>query len=225
MSDLLKTEMVLAGAYAGRNVRINGHEFINGVCVLHGQPETLEGAVKYLATYQAYPKGSEELATAQARDAGVAKTDEVQADGDNRDTEANTESGSTEEVQGDSSPSGESAEADADDGSADAEAKEGDAGSSSDGDGHADAGVSDESEETSGKGGAPDSDQSINEALRKVVMNLDPKNDDHWTDDGMPKLATIEEAYGSADVTRADVDAVEPGWDRDKASELQELNG
>lgn len=69
-------------------------------------------------------------------------------------------------------------------------------------------------------GDLPDGDgyaEELNERLAKAVRSLDPENDDHWTKDGRPTMAAVEKSYGATDFTRADVDAVAPGYTRDKA--------
>lgn len=57
----------------------------------------------------------------------------------------------------------------------------------------------------------------LNQKLLKAVRTLDPTNDEHWTKDGKPAVSAVAHLYGSADVTRKDVDAVAPGFTRDKA--------
>lgn len=59
----------------------------------------------------------------------------------------------------------------------------------------------------------------MSEKIAGAVRGLDPENDEHWTEAGLPAMAAVEDVVGSKDIKRADVEAAEPGWDRDKALE------
>ena len=61
----------------------------------------------------------------------------------------------------------------------------------------------------------------LNTKLQKAVLGLDPTDDTHWTKDGKPAMTAVEKLYGSAGITRADVEAVAPGYTRDKAKAAQ----
>jgi hypothetical protein len=58
---------------------------------------------------------------------------------------------------------------------------------------------------------------TLNAALRQ----LDPKNDNHWTSDGLPRLETVRLMAGDAHLTREAVTAAAPGFTRGKAVPLQ----
>ena len=71
--------------------------------------------------------------------------------------------------------------------------------------------------ETGETGSLPNGDgppAELNAKLLRAVQSLDPDNDAHWTKDGKPAMTAVEKFYGSADVTRADVEAVAPGFTR-----------
>lgn len=51
-----------------------------------------------------------------------------------------------------------------------------------------------------------------NDKLLKAIKKLDPKDDSHWTSAGLPAMVAVEGFYGSADITRADVEAAAPGY-------------
>jgi hypothetical protein len=53
--------------------------------------------------------------------------------------------------------------------------------------------------------------------LKHILLNLDPEDDEHWTMAGLPRLSTIEEAFGSTGMNRIDIQTALPGWDRDAA--------
>lgn len=92
-----------------------------------------------------------------------------------------------------------------------------------------------EGEQGSAQEGAADSEQSAgadvhdqdgqadtpvtNQRLLDAVMKLDPENDEHWTKIGKPAMNAVEGFYGSADITRADIEAAAPGYVRDTAKE------
>lgn len=50
--------------------------------------------------------------------------------------------------------------------------------------------------------------------LREAVMGLDKNDPEHWTEAGKPRLDAVVRAYGSANVTRRDVDRVAPDFVR-----------
>lgn len=73
------------------------------------------------------------------------------------------------------------------------------------GDGHSDAGY--------------DGSTANQDRIREAVNTLDATNDEHWTADGRPRMDAVERAFGSAGITRADVEAAVPGYTRDTAAE------
>lgn len=58
----------------------------------------------------------------------------------------------------------------------------------------------------------------VNTKLVKAIKKLDPKDDSHWTSAGLPAMVAVEGFYGSADITRADVEAAAPGFTRASAA-------
>lgn len=58
--------------------------------------------------------------------------------------------------------------------------------------------------------------EELNEKLLRAVKSLDPLEDSHWTREGKPAMTAVEKSYGSADVTRSDVESVAPGFIRPK---------
>jgi hypothetical protein len=47
--------------------------------------------------------------------------------------------------------------------------------------------------------------QKQREEIRQAVTRLDPLNDEHWTQDGLPRVDVVAEAVGRADLTRRDL--------------------
>jgi len=57
--------------------------------------------------------------------------------------------------------------------------------------------------------------------LVQAVRKLDPANDEHWTTSGQPAMKAVEALFGK-NVTRAAVEEVAPGYDREAATEAAE---
>ncbi|UPT52966.1 hypothetical protein [Hafnia phage yong3] len=49
----------------------------------------------------------------------------------------------------------------------------------------------------------------------EALLDLDPENPNHWTDDGMPKVNAVKFATGNPQLTREDITAVAPDFTRD----------
>lgn len=73
----------------------------------------------------------------------------------------------------------------------------------SEGDGHEHAGV----------------DNGVNLKLAFALNCLDPDNDTHWTQTGIPMLAVVAKAYGDETVGRKEIEMAIPGYNREKAIE------
>lgn len=56
-----------------------------------------------------------------------------------------------------------------------------------------------------------------NSRLAAALKQIDPENDEYWTKLGKPTMAAVEQFYGSADVTREEVEAAIPGFNREAA--------
>lgn len=63
----------------------------------------------------------------------------------------------------------------------------------------------------------------VNTALHRALRALDPTNDEHWTDDGLPRMDAIKALGGGSGVTRAAVSDAAPGLTR--AALLEALEG
>jgi hypothetical protein len=57
--------------------------------------------------------------------------------------------------------------------------------------------------------------------LRRAVLALDPDVDSNWSQRGLPLLLVLERATGRAGIFRRDVEAVAPGWTRERAREAR----
>ena len=196
MSKTVDVVLVLAGAYAGKNITLLGYRFFEGKIRLTGAESEVAGVMNVLGKcYQAYPEGSERLAAAQAHCAGD--------ENGKCDTDAGTEHGADNNLQSQVQQVRRGVEeVSADDGAGAGTVEEGDAGSVSDRDGHEDAGIP----------VAPGTDQSSR--VREALSKLDHNNDEHWAKDGKPRMDAVQDFYGSADVSRAAVDALAPGFMR-----------
>lgn len=54
-------------------------------------------------------------------------------------------------------------------------------------------------------------------SIADALAQLDPKNDNHWTASGEPRIDTVKALTGDQTVTRAMVEAANPGFNREKA--------
>lgn len=51
-------------------------------------------------------------------------------------------------------------------------------------------------------------------AIKAALSKLDPSNDDHWTEGGLPAMGHMKTATGLDDLKRDEVSAAAPGLDR-----------
>lgn len=213
-----KLRLHLTGINQGKTVDWPPFKFVDGVAELVAQREDLEKYAHYAAiSFQAYPEGhpmikvineqvAADLAAAQEKDDG--QRDLQPQGGSNPDGSGAVHGG----VQSDGEGTGtETAAA----GPVDAGAEPGQSGSLPDGDGQQ---AQLNPEETPKEPETPKAPVAeVNEKLKRAVLGLDPTNDSHWIASGKPALAAVEKAYGSTGLTRADVDAVAPGFVRPTA--------
>lgn len=54
--------------------------------------------------------------------------------------------------------------------------------------------------------------------IRKAIENLDPANDEHWTNAGLPAVNAVSDAVGE-NVSRQQIAEAYPGYDRAKAED------
>lgn len=229
MPQLITIRLVLTGPRTGATCVLNGHQFQEGVLELSGSFDNLSHTMVYMGRcYQAFPEGSKELAAAQeAYAVAVAAQGEAKepANGVSDIAPDQQPAQTSSEDAGNLQPHGEGpATVQADNGSVPDAATEGQAELGAGGNGlpHA-------REPEKGQAGGPDGTQGQAledpplHPLAKTIMQLDPANDANWTGSGLPAMAAVEAAHGSADVTRADVEAVAPDWNREKAYELAAL--
>lgn len=53
------------------------------------------------------------------------------------------------------------------------------------------------------------------EKIRTALQQLDPKNDAHWTDDGLPRTGTVQKLASDATITRKEIQEAQPGFQRE----------
>lgn len=201
MSSLIQATFVLVGPLAGKTIKLGSlpYPFQSGKCLITATPQDMALHARLLErNWQAYPEGHPALKEVP--------------DGQ-RDLQEGSQPDGQQPVHSDVQPNGGGTEA-------------GDAAPVSGGGVEAEAGQA---------GGVPDGDGQpavltdpvkeptveLNTKLQKAVLGLDPADDTHWTKDGKPAMTAVEKLYGSAGITRADVEAVAPGHTRDKAEAAQ----
>ena len=192
-------KFVLTGFYAGKTMKINHIDFVKGEADVKGELAKMGGVIAYLATYNAFPVGSDELTAAQKRDrtnkGGTNGTDPI-LDGQ----AGESPSGVPTDISDPGTGSGQGATGASTDG----------AGSGSEGDG-----VSGGREGDEGKPEVP-SDPIVLKII-DGIRSLDPSNDEHWTDAGLPRVDMVATASGVVNVTRKDIASAIPGWSREMA--------
>jgi len=210
----MQYEFRLFGGYAGRTMVVNGHKFVQGVYRTVQSPHAAATLVKVLAYYGAYHKGSAEYDAALAKEQGNG-ADEVHSGSKCRPADPVPHEGGSDGV-------GSPASGNADDGAGAASSEGAGSGSGSAGDGREDAGVP--KFEDSASLPQPSEPASVgSEEVKTALLKLDPEDDTQWVKTGehagKPKLNAVEAAFGRAGLTREDLEAALPGWNRDKAIE------
>lgn len=212
MSQVMQYEFRLFGPDAGKTKVINGHKFVYGIHRKVVAPHAAATLMQVLSFYGAYAKGTPQYDEALAAEEAANGANEVPAQAE-RGSDDPVLGGVRQDGGGPEAPSSDGRSG-ADDHSAESE------GVDSTGSGHRHAGIP-KFEEAAGhtQPGEPSSEGSVDVA--QAMMKLDPENDSHWVKAGpragLPKLAAVEEAYGKAGLTAADLEAALPGWNREKA--------
>lgn len=214
---LKQVQLELTGPHAGKTIQLRKWKFVNGKLMLTGEESEVNRLVKFIGrNWQAYPVDSDKLRQAQ----GNGETD------GQRDSEgAVREDSGDDSAEGVVQPGGEGpADEDADGGSGHVEPETGASGSDPSGDRHEDAGVPEESNQPAEVENSESvtEDSHVDQKLQDVIMSLDPNENEHWSEEGKPALAAVAEGYGSAGLTRQDIDAAAPDWNRD-AAQLRDL--
>lgn len=203
MSALIQTIFILVGHYAGKTINLGGYQFTEGKLTLNATPEDTALVARSLErNWSAFPKGHPAL-------------EPKESDNGKRDLSPDPLKDGQPPVHGAVQSNGEGAEAggEAGNGGGDAGAEAGKAAELAGGDGQP-AGVSADAQDSTAAAGAQDPKPEVNTKLVKAIGKLDPKDDSHWTEAGLAAMKAVEGFYGSADITRADVEAAAPGLTR-----------
>jgi hypothetical protein len=191
-------KLIMVGHYAGKNVTINGFKFENGEVDIGDDLKAADGIVRYFSFYNAYLAGSKELALAQKHyeeSKEVANGQDANLGGEGSDTggtQANV-SGTAEGASG-----------------------AGNAGTEADGAGAVPAGDGSSEGRVVSFSPPESSDAQVLKIIDALKM-LNPENDEFWTDAGLPKVSAVEEASGIVGVTRKDIVAAYPDFNRELA--------
>lgn len=216
MSSVMQFEFRLFGPRKGQTMVLNNHQFVNGICTLVQSSDNMGTAARVFSFYRAYARGTPEYDAAMAEEEAEANGADEVSEASLEGTDPAVEAG----VQPDGGGPAEAGNPDDGGGSGDAEGADG-SGGSSPGDGHEHAGVPKFPEDANYRPEEPSS--QVNADVANAVRKLDPDVDSHWVmtggHKGKPKLQAVEDAYGKAGLTRQDIDAAMPGYNRDAASE------
>ncbi len=194
MSTIIQTTFVLTGPLAGRTIRLGSqpYPFDNGRLTITAPAEEVALHARFLErNWQAYPEGHPAL---------------KEVFNGQRDLQEGHQPDGQPPVHGDVQPNGgwtEAGQQGPDKGTGAAENTSGGSGSVPSGDGQPE--------------GVREPVAEVNTKLQRAVLGLDPADDAHWTKDGKPAMTAVEKLYGATDITRADVEAVAPGFNREQA--------
>ncbi len=183
--------LVLTGGRAGKTCSLLQRQFVDGELTLRAKGDDIKelaGLIKYMGvSYKAFPEGSEDLAHYQKLDEEAGRgVSKIHASGQSG-TDDQVRSGVSE----DESPS---ADAGTEDSGGDDDPESGDVSELPDGDGQ---------------------EKSEDEKLIAAIRALDPDEDDHWTQDKRPAVASVEEKLGGL-TSRHDIERVAPEYKRPK---------
>lgn len=214
MSGIMQFEFRLFGPRKGWTGVINGHPFVNGICTLVQSSDNMGTAARVFSFYRAYARGTPEYDAAIAAEEaehGANEVDPPALEGIDPAVPASAGSNGTGPTKGEAAHSG------ADVGPGGTDPADPDAS----GNGHEHAGVSKFPEDANYRAEEPSS--SVNQDVAASVKKLDPDVDSHWVltgaHKGKPKLQAVEDAYGKNTLTRQDIEAAMPGYNRAAASE------
>ncbi|SRR6266550_1502679 len=194
----MKVTVVLTGPDTGRTCLLHGKDFVNGEMVVSGNPGEVETQLRYIArTCRAYPVGSPDLAEAQERDHSRGIQHSPSSSPGQRDHERLRSSSresprGVQEVSADHGP-----------GLDPVVPADGSEGLGAGGSGHADSWL------------PPEQITQIGNA----VLALDPENDSHWTEDGLPSVEALAAALVNPSISRQTIEAIAPGYTREKVLE------
>ncbi len=214
MSGVMQFEFRLFGARKGQTVVLNNHSFVNGICTLVQSSTNMGTAARVFSFYGAFARGTPEYDAAMAAEEaehGADDVPEASLEGIDPAVEAGVQPDGGGPSEGAAVPSS----ADVGPGGTDPASPD------ASGNGHEHAGVPKFPEDADYRPEEPPS--SVNVDVANAVRKLDPDVDSHWVmtgaHKGKPKLQAVEDAYGKAGLTRQDIEAAMPGYNRGAASE------
>ena len=215
MSSVMQFEFRLFGPRKGQTMVLNNHQFVNGICTLVQSSDNMGTAARVFSFYRAYARGTPEYDAAMAEE-------EAEANGADEVSEASLEGIDPPAPAGVQPDGGGPAEEPPVRSGDNADASGSDpTGGSAPGDGHEHAGIPKFPEDANRRAEEPSSE--VNVDVANAVRKLDPDVDSHWVmtgaHKGHPRLQAVEDAYGKAGLTRQDIEAAMPGYNRGAASE------
>lgn len=192
-----RVTLKLHGHYAGKTIELGGVKFTDGIVKLFGPTPDIEGLETYLGrSYQAFPVEEEK------KDNGTSKD------------ETTSRQGNSESVSGELQPTGAGLEEEgSDEGAGTDDSDSNGSGSLPSGNGHEDSRVSEAKERFE----QTNSNKTEPVKLIETLKQLDPKNNDQWTSLGLPRMDAVCKLYGSEGLTRRDIEAVWPEFNRELA--------
>ncbi len=214
MSGIMQFEFRLFGPRKGQTMVLNGHSFVNGICTLVQSSNNMGTAARVFSFYRAYARGTPEYDAAMAEEEaenGANEVSEASLEGIDPPVQAGVQSDGGGPAEEPPVRSGDDVDA----------SGSGSTGGGAPGGGREHSGVPKFPEDKDYRAEEPASE--VNAEVANAVRKLDPDVDNHWVmtgaHKGQPKLQAVEDAYGKAGLTRQDIEAAMPGYNRDAASE------
>lgn len=186
-------KFIITGSDRGKPKLIGSHQFdANGEYHYAGDPAAIGSLLKYFATFNTYLVGSNEYEVACARDK------ELFGYGQSKTAEGGRKVGSDIPPGTNGNGTG------------------GSAGSASPASPQIESGAQGSGAE-SGRVAFPKSDDPEVNNLQDAIAALDSATDDHWNEEGLPRINAVEELAKVAGLTRKQIEVAAPGYNRDAA--------
>jgi hypothetical protein len=77
-----------------------------------------------------------------------------------------------------------------------------------------------EIEDEAGRSETTVSSRQAKTIAREAILKLDYKNDEHWTEQGLPSVAAVRAIAGVETISRADITALAPNLTREEAEKV-----
>jgi hypothetical protein len=206
MTDFNPYKFVLVGSLEGQTINLGGHQFIDGVYTLTGPEEHIAPSLEeanlkaiYLGkSYQAFREGSPEHQEAVDR---LAKGETPPGELDVAERERQEQANNFQQPPAAEPPVVEPEAEKQDEPAGEPEKQE-------------------EPEAGNNVAPATQSARQKQGALRSALLKLDAKDDNHWTDNGLPSVAAVRQLAEDDSISRANINELAPQLTREEAAKV-----